>query len=193
MTLVRALPLALLAWLGAPALVAAQQDDGSVGVYASKGPEVGATAPEFALPWATAALEGTPRWPFTLWKTRGHAVVMAFVTSDTAASSVDLLRTFRDRRDELFAPGVLVVTVSTDLPAILHEVAARESVPFTLLSDTDQKVATAYGAAGRNGRNRRVVVVIDPAGRVAYKDEQFLLTPRAYEALKQAVARARGF
>jgi peroxiredoxin Q/BCP len=66
-------------------------------------------------------------------------------------------------------------------------------LPFRLLTDRDQQVARKYGSRSSSGYPRRTVFVIDPAGRIAYRNMQFdAMDPDHYAKLGAAVRTARG-
>ena len=84
-------------------------------------------------------------------------------------------RGFRDRSPELERLGATIVGASFDPPAVNLAFAQAEDLPFTLLSDVDGSVATAYGARRRPGSRwidvpERRTYLIDPDGvvRVVY-------------------------
>jgi peroxiredoxin Q/BCP len=79
--------------------------------------------------------------------------------------------------------------VSPDLPAALSKWIAKESLPYTLLSDPNHEVAGAYGVWGEKsmyGRKYMGIIrshfVIDAEG--LFEDVQFKVSP------KNSVARA---
>jgi len=64
--------------------------------------------------------------------------------------------------------------------------AARHSVPAS--DDAGQKVAKKYGTSDESGFIRRSIYVIDPAGKVSYRNMHFdPFDPKAYTALGAAV------
>ncbi|HEU4649078.1 MAG TPA: redoxin domain-containing protein [Gemmatimonadales bacterium] len=178
----------LLAGVAAPR--AAAQSEG-VGAYLVRGPDVGFTAPDFNLQWAskdTTSLDFGGYGPF---KDRGRVIVLAFYPRDFTRTDSLQLSTFRDRYDQLFGPDVVVFGVSVD-PVDKHQrFAAKLDLPFRLLSDPDQKVAAAYGSKDTGGINRRTVYVIGRDGKVAWRNLRFNASARAsYDELGRAVRAA---
>ena len=157
------------------------------------GPEVGETAPEFTLPWATRDSVGPADAPFRLAHQRGKVVVLAFYPRDFTSGCTAEMRTFTEQYDLLFGEGVEVVGISVDSLTTHVGFAASLKVPFKLLSDPAQTVAKRYGSSGSQGSMRRTVYVIDGEGRITYRNLRFgALDRRSYDELKAAVREARG-
>ena len=97
------------------------------------GPEVGETAPEFTLPWATRDSAGPADQPFRLAHQRGKVVVLAFYPRDFTSGCTAEMRTFTDQYDLLFGEGVEVVGISVDSLATHVSFAASLNAPFKLL------------------------------------------------------------
>lgn len=86
---------------------------------------------------------------------------------------------FRDSEATLEAAGYSVVGVSPDTPEQLKSFAAKQNLPFTLVSDPDHKIAAKFGVwddghrlgvkmLGQKARTRRSTFVIDPKGKLVY-------------------------
>lgn len=171
--------------------VSAQSKGGPVATVIG-GPEVGQMAPDFRLPWATRDSIGGVDSDFMLKNHRGKTVVVAFYPKDFTSGCTAEMQQFTDRYSEIFGDDVVLVGISIDSVESHQRFAQSLGMPFQLLSDPNQVVSKRYGSAGSNGYNRRTVFVVNPEGRVTYRNLQFgALDPKAYDALKQAVARAR--
>jgi len=170
----------------------AQQDKGSPVVAAVVGgPDVGQMAPDFRLPWASRDSIGDVDSDFILEQQRGKTVVVAFYPKDFTSGCTAEMQQFTDRYAEMFGDNVVLVGISIDSVESHQRFAQSIGMPFRLLSDPHQVVSRRYGSAGGNGYNRRTVFVVNPQGRVTYRNMQFgALDPKAYDALKQAVAAA---
>lgn len=83
-------------------------------------------------------------------------------------------RGFRDAYAEISRAGLTVLGVSFDAPATNAEFARAEEFPFSLLSDTERKLAIAVGAASAldQAYARRISYLVGPDGTVlvAYDD-----------------------
>ncbi len=99
----------------------------------------GAPAPDFAL---SSANGQTVR----LSDLRGRTVVLYFYPKDDTPGCTKEACGFRDNMARLTELGVTVLGVSPDSTASHSRFAAKYELPFDLLSDPDQAVATAYGA-----------------------------------------------
>lgn len=81
---------------------------------------------------------------------------------------------FRDSLSSLAAAGYAVIGISPDPIADLQSFAAAEGLNFPLASDTDHRVADAYGVWGLNTVNgstfegvRRSTFVVRPDGTIS--------------------------
>ena len=157
--------------------------------FAISGPDPGEDAPDFALPWASRDTIGEDL--YTLARDRGRVVVLAFYPRDfTPSDSIQFSR-FRDEHASLFGQETVLVGVSTDPVEIHRRFAARLALPFRLLSDPDQSVASKYGSRDREHRNRRTVYVVGKDGRVVYRDLNFRAAEdKSYARLARAVQKA---
>ena len=76
---------------------------------------------------------------------RGHPLVLYFFPkADTPGCTVEASG-FRDAYADFQKLQVPVVGVSPDAPSAQEKFKKKYSLPFTLLSDVDRKVAQAYG------------------------------------------------
>ena len=108
------------------------------------------------------------------WKLADRAgkksVLLYFYPKDDTSGCTKEACGLRDRMEELEKADVEVVGVSFDSAA--SHVAFREKykLNFTLLADTDGKIADAFGARMAAGRNiaRRVSFLIGKDGKIAH-------------------------
>jgi thioredoxin-dependent peroxiredoxin len=128
--------------------------------------EPGAKAPAFTLTDATGK-------QVSLQDFAGRDVILYFYPRDDTPGCTKEACGFRDAWDELRELGVAVLGVSADDADSHQRFAAKYRLPFTLLSDPDRSVMTAYDAYGEKTMyGRKVVGVIrstvwiGPDGRV---------------------------
>jgi thioredoxin-dependent peroxiredoxin len=128
--------------------------------------EPGTTAPAFTLTDATGQ-------KVSLKDFAGRDVILYFYPRDDTPGCTKEACGFRDAWDELRELGVAVLGVSADDADSHQRFAAKYRLPFTLLSDPDRSVMTAYDAYGEKTMyGRKVVGVIrstvwiGPDGRV---------------------------
>jgi thioredoxin-dependent peroxiredoxin len=128
--------------------------------------EPGTKAPAFTLTDATGK-------QVSLQDFAGRDVILYFYPRDDTPGCTKEACGFRDAWDELRELGVAVLGVSADDADSHQRFAAKHRLPFTLLSDPDRSVMTAYGAYGEKTMyGRKVVGVIrstvwiGPDGRV---------------------------
>ncbi len=127
---------------------------------AMAGPNTGALAPAFRLQDQHAA------W-VSLAEQKGKWLVVYFYPMDETPGCTTEACEFRDNIFAFRKLGVTVLGISIQDLASKQEFAARHSLPFSVLADTDKAVARSYGVLGMLGFARRETFVIDPQGRIA--------------------------
>lgn len=103
--------------------------------------DVGTNAPEFAL-------ESTDGSKVLLSDLKGQKVVLYFYPAAMTPGCSKQACDFRDSLSSLKGAGYTVVGISPDSVEKLERFKEADSLNFTLLSDPDNAVATAYGAYG---------------------------------------------
>ena len=98
---------------------------------------------------------------------RGKWLVVYFYPMDETPHCTEEACAFRDDIFAFRKLGVNVLGISVQDVASKKEFAAKHSLPFSVLADSDKSVAKAYGVLGMLGYARRETFVIDPNGRVA--------------------------
>lgn len=101
----------------------------------------GRPAPDFRLPDKDGSL-------VSLSDFAGHDVIVYFYPADDTPGCTKEACGFRDAWKELKARGAVVLGISPDEADSQRKFAAKFRLPFTLLSDADKKVMTAWGAWG---------------------------------------------
>lgn len=126
---------------------------------------------------------------------RGRRVVLFFFPKADTPGCTTQACGFRDRFPRIEAGNATVIGLSPDSPAKLAKWRAKESLPYTLLSDPDHQVAEAYGAWGEKqmfGKTYdgilRSHVIIGADGRL----EDIRLRVRPEESVAAAVAFLEG-
>ena len=103
--------------------------------------ETGNAAPDFALLDQEGSSVG-------LADLRGQKTVLYFYPAAMTPGCTTQACDFRDSISSLQGAGYRVIGISRDEPAKLAEFRERDGLTFTLLSDPDHAVHTAYGAWG---------------------------------------------
>lgn len=97
-------------------------------------------------------------------------LVVYFYPKDDTPGCTTQACSIRDARDELAELGASVVGISKDDAASHEKFKAKYSLNFTLLSDPEAEVISAYGAWGKKAFGRegilRKTFIINPAGQV---------------------------
>jgi thioredoxin-dependent peroxiredoxin len=127
----------------------------------------GDRAPDFALPddeGRVVKLSGL----------RGRWVVVTFYAEDDTPVCSKQVCSFRDSFAAFDEADAVVLAISSDPVDSHRRWRARAKLPFALLSDAENKVASRYGAHGEKlmyGRKVmgviRTTVIVDPKGRIA--------------------------
>jgi peroxiredoxin Q/BCP len=108
------------------------------------------------------------------WKladhTGKHVVLLYFYPKDETPGCTKQACGLRDRMEELKKDKVEVVGVSFDSADSHQKFIAKHSLNFTLLADTDGKIADAYGVRREAGKNmaRRASFLIGLDGKIAH-------------------------
>ncbi|MGY0040459.1 thioredoxin-dependent thiol peroxidase [Pedobacter sp. NJ-S-72] len=128
----------------------------------------GQKAPEF-----TAADQDGNK--VSLGQFAGNKVVLYFYPKDDTPGCTAEACDFRDNYQGLKAKDIVVLGVSVDDEKSHQKFAAKHSLPFTLLADTDKKIVEAYGVWGEKNMygkkymgTNRTTFVIDENGIIAH-------------------------
>lgn len=120
---------------------------------------VGDIAPELDLP--------SPTGPVRLADHRGSWVVLYFYPADNSPGCTAEACSFRDAYEDFTEAGAVVIGVSGDSIDSHESFAAKNRLPFTLVTDADGEARAAYGVRKSLGIiEGRVTFVIDPEGVV---------------------------
>ena len=139
---------------------------------------VGDRAPDFTLP-------DQHNQPVRLQDLLGKKnVVLYFYPKDASPGCTTEARAFRDARESFAAADTEIVGISSDSVRSHHRFAAREGLPFLLLSDRGGTVRETYGVKRTLGIvPGRVTYVIDRGGIVRHVyTSQFAPARHAREA-----------
>lgn len=105
----------------------------------------------------------------------GKKVVLYFYPKDDTPGCTAEACDFRDNYQGLTAKDIVVLGVSVDDEKSHQKFAAKHSLPFTLLADTDKKIVEAYGVWGEKNMygkkymgTNRTTFVIDENGVIAH-------------------------
>lgn len=101
----------------------------------------GEKAPDFTLP----DQDGNE---VSLTDLEGEEVIVYFYPRDETPGCTKEACAFRDLFDVIRAQGATIVGISPDGGDSHRKFIGRHGLPFTLLSDPDQRVMTRYGAYG---------------------------------------------
>ncbi len=117
------------------------------------------------------SLEGSDGSKHTLKEFAGKYVVLYFYPRDNSPGCTIEATEFNKRLDEIRRLGAEIVGISDDDLESHKKFKEEYNLKFLLLSDTDNKVAKAYGAYGYRGRARegtiRNTYIIDKNGKIA--------------------------
>lgn len=80
---------------------------------------------------------------------RGQKVALYFYPKDDTPGCTKEACSFRDAHSVYEEKGIKVLGVSLDDEASHQQFAAKYSLPFTLLADTDHAISEAYGVYGK--------------------------------------------
>jgi peroxiredoxin Q/BCP len=145
----------------------------------AKHPDVGERAPDFEL-------EGT-EGHFRLSEHRGERVVLLFYPGDNTPVCTKQFCSYRDRPEEFAGLGATIVGISAQDLESHRGFTEKNHLNVPLLADEDGAVASAYGAHGRLG-TKRAVVIVDEEGIVRHRHDHLLgLDFQSVEEIKAAL------
>lgn len=120
----------------------------------------------------------------------GKWVILYFYPKDDTPGCTKEACTFRDGFSKFKRAGIEVIGVSVDSVKKHAKFVEKYSLPFTLLSDEEKAIVTAYGVWGKKkfmGREymgtNRVSYLIDPQGKIAKVYEKVKPDEHADEVL----------
>jgi peroxiredoxin Q/BCP len=145
--------------------------------------KVGAKAPEFTL-------LSTDGESVSLKSFRGKKVVLYFYPKDDTPGCTKEACNFRDHHQTLKRRDFVILGVSPDSVESHNKFRSKYNLPFTLLSDPDHKVASAYGAWGKKklyGREYdgilRSTFIIDEKGTIEHIFDKVKVDTHAEDVL----------
>ena len=122
---------------------------------------------------------------------RGRKVVLYFYPKDDTPGCTKEACSFRDSFAEFRGRGIEVLGVSTDDEKSHRKFAEKYGLPFTLLADTDHRVADLYGVYGEKqfmGRKymgvERKTFLVDEEGRLRKVFDKVKVDEHADEVLR---------
>ncbi len=120
-------------------------------------------APDFALPDQDGNM-------FTLHDQIGkHILVVYFYPKDETPGCTKEACGFRDSYEAFSAAGAKVVGINSAAPEVHKKFALNHRLPFTLLSDSGNKVGAAFGVKSLFGISGRETFIIDRSGKIAFR------------------------
>jgi len=145
--------------------------------------------PETKVPDFSAPASGGGTW--SLKGAAGKKLVIYFYPRDMTSGCTRESQDFRDLYGAFRKAGAQVVGVSRDSVASHDKFVQRESLPFPLLADTDEKVCKLFDVIKQKslyGRKylgvERSTFLLDGAGRVRQEWRKVKVTGHAEEVLE---------
>ena len=148
--------------------------------------KTGAKVPQFSLP-----MTGGGTW--SLKDAAGKNLVIYFYPRDMTSGCTRESQDFRDLHAAFRKAGTQVVGVSRDSVASHDKFAAKESLPFALLADTEEKVCKLFDVIKQKslyGRKylgvERSTFLLDGSGRLQQEWRKVKVAGHAEEVLEAA-------
>ena len=115
--------------------------------------EIGTKAPEFTLPDQNGQMHSLSDY-------RGQKVILYFYPKDMTSGCTNQACNFRDRYPQFQEKGAVVLGVSKDTVESHKRFEEKQGLPFTLLSDTELEVITAYDVRkiGKDGKPTKSLI-----------------------------------
>ena len=137
----------------------------------------GDEAPDFTL----ADQDGVEH---TLSDYQGQKVLVYFYPKDDTPGCTKEACGLRDAYAEYEAANIVILGISYDNAESHRQFREKHSLPFTLLSDTEKKVAAAYGTRGIYPLAIRRSFLIDEEGRIKKIIKDVDVTTHSQDVLK---------
>ncbi len=148
--------------------------------------KTGAKVPNFSLP-----MTGGGTW--SLKDNAGKNLVIYFYPKDMTSGCTRESQDFRDLTARFARAGTRIVGISRDSVASHDKFAAKESLPFPLLADTDEKVCQLFDVIKQKslyGRKylgvERSTFLLDGSGRLVQEWRKIKVPGHAEEVLEAA-------
>jgi len=109
----------------------------SIEIFPRKKAMIDQTVADFSLP-------ATGGQTFTLSACQGSTVVLYFYPKDSTPGCTTEAQEFRDLHPRFVEAGAIVVGVSRDSIRSHENFKAKQDLPFSLLSDADEKLCTQF-------------------------------------------------
>jgi len=128
--------------------------------------EVGTKAPEFSLPDQNGKMHSLSEY-------KGQKVILYFYPKDMTSGCTAQACSFRDMYPEFIEKGAVILGVSKDTVASHKRFEETHGLPFTILSDPELEVITAYDVRkpGKDGQPTKSLIrstyLIDENGIIA--------------------------
>jgi peroxiredoxin Q/BCP len=110
-------------------------------------------------------------------------VALYFYVRDNTSGCTRQARSLRDAVDELDKRDTTVIGVSTDDLESHKRFATNNELNFPLLSDTDGKIAGAYGVLRETGRAERATFLIGKDGSILHVWPKVEIAGHAHEIM----------
>ena len=143
-----------------------------------------------AIPSFTAA---STQGELSLDALKGRKTVLYFYPKDSTPGCTTQAQGFRDHHEEFIAAGAQIVGVSRDSLKSHENFITKQSLPFTLIADTDESLCNRFGVIkmknmyGKQVRGiERSTFLIDENG-VLIKEWRGLRVPGHVQAVLEAV------
>lgn len=104
-------------------------------------PKEGRKAPDFSV-------KDQDGKPVRLKELRGKKVALYFYPKDATPGCTKQACSLRDSHSALKRAGIIVLGISPDSESSHQKFITKQDLPFTLLADTEKKVAQKYGVWG---------------------------------------------
>lgn len=111
---------------------------------------------------------------FNLKQHLGQKLVIYFYPKDESAVCTKEACAFRDRFSEFEDLGAMVVGINSGTVESHRAFAQKNNLPFTLLSDPDNKILTQFGIKPVLFLTGRETFLIDERGKIIYSYRAFL-------------------
>ena len=143
-------------------------------------PDTDELAPDFRLPSTVGEIQLSDRLA------SNHVLLVFYPGDDTPVCSNQLCD-YRDNLSVFAGLDVDVLAINTQGLESHERFSKKHDLPFPLLADSDKQVCRSYGAIGLLGTTKRMIVLIDRAGRIRWRCTDLPIFRRTAEEIREVI------
>ena len=118
---------------------------------------------------------------------KSQIILLVFYPGDDTPVCSNQLCDYRDNLSVFSDLDVDVLAINTQGLESHERFSKKHDLPFPLLADSDKQVCRSYGAIGLLGTTKRMIVLIDRAGRIRWRCTDLPIFRRTAEEIREVI------